>query len=31
MMVHAALSEAKKKGNGHINAELLTLTGRAKS
>lgn len=29
MMVHAALSEAKKNGSGHINAELLT--GRAAS
>jgi Zn-dependent protease len=31
MMVHAALSEAKKNGSGHINADLLTLTGRATS
>ncbi len=31
MMVHAALSEAKKNGSGHINAELLTLAGRAAS
>jgi Zn-dependent protease/predicted transcriptional regulator len=31
MMVHAALSEAKKNGTGNINAELLTLTGRATS
>jgi len=29
MMVHAALSEARKNGNGYINAELLTITGRA--
>ncbi len=29
MMVRAALSEAKKNGNGHINADLLTITGRA--
>lgn len=29
MMVHAALSEAKKNGNGYINADLLTITGRA--
>jgi Zn-dependent protease/predicted transcriptional regulator len=29
MMVHTALSQAKKNGSGHINSELLTLTGRA--
>jgi Zn-dependent protease/predicted transcriptional regulator len=29
MMVHVALSEAKKNGNEYINADLLTVTGRA--
>jgi predicted transcriptional regulator len=31
MMVHAAFSEAKKNRSGHVNADLLTLTGRATS
>ena len=28
MMVHAALSEAKKVGDGRVKSDLLTLTGR---
>ncbi|MBZ5650435.1 MAG: site-2 protease family protein [Acidobacteriia bacterium] len=31
MMVHAALSEAKKNRSGHVNADPLTLSGRATS
>ena len=31
MMVHAALSEAKKNRSGNVNADLLTLSGRATS
>ena len=31
MMLHAAFSEAKKNRSGNVNADLLTLTGRATS
>jgi len=31
MMVHAALSEAKKNRSGNVNADLLTLSGRETS
>jgi predicted transcriptional regulator len=31
MMVHKALSEAKKKRSGNVNADLLTLSARATS